>query len=715
MIINNNIPALNTHRQMGINQGNMQSAMEKLSSGLRINRAGDDAAGLAISEKMRAQINGLDQSSRNAQDGISLIQTAEGALDETHNILQRMRELAVQSANDTNVDVDRAEIQKEINELAAEITRIADTTEFNTQNLLGGDFKGTFHIGANQGQNIELTVNDMSAEALGVVSDSINIGSSGSAVTGVKADLGFNLNGAELTAVEGSAVAASLSANASGINTAGFAEDIAVFFSEGVTNAGGVTFDGANNITLSATGDIPWDNIDASTAGTIVVAADGDDVTVSINVTDSDGNIYSIEDTLIADEDGNFSYDNHGVGFSLSAADFGNLVGNDVTIDLTAKDAAGTDFTGNIDTASNWESMTVSPGGSAATIAGGIELDAANPQWIPGTNNINITGAGLDAGSGSITVTIENADGSVSEDVFTFADAQTGQTFTYDNHGVTFSMDINDATAFEFDQEINVIDAAVSVGSEGPLELTVTDASGSTQALSVNLAEGTYSLEEIETAINDAAGFTLASIENGNLVLTSGNTGDGSSVNITDVGGFGSLLSTGEANGSDTSISLTLSNAEGTEIDSAVVAPGTNEVSFTDASGNQATFSLNSSNDLSNIARDFAASDFNRVITGIDVSSQEEADKAITAINNAIETVSAQRSNLGAVQNRLEHTIANLDNSSENLSAAESRIRDVDMAREMMEMTRSNILSQASQSMLAQANQQPQSVLQLLG
>ncbi|QKS73315.1 flagellin [Paenalkalicoccus suaedae] len=276
-------------------------------------------------------------------------------------------------------------------------------------------------------------------------------------------------------------------------------------------------------------------------------------------------------------------------------------------------------------------------------------------------------------------------------------------------------MDINDATAFEFDQEINVIDAAVSVGSEGPLELTVTDASGSTQALSVNLAEGTYSLEEIETAINDAAGFTLASIENGNLVLTSGNTGDGSSVNITDVGGFGSLLSTGEANGSDTSISLTLSNAEGTEIDSAVVAPGTNEVSFTDASGNQATFSLNSSNDLSNIARDFAASDFNRVITGIDVSSQEEADKAITAINNAIETVSAQRSNLGAVQNRLEHTIANLDNSSENLSAAESRIRDVDMAREMMEMTRSNILSQASQSMLAQANQQPQSVLQLLG
>ncbi len=166
MIINNNIPALNTHRQMGINQSAQQSAMEKLSSGMRINRAGDDAAGLAISEKMRAQINGLDQASRNAQDGISLIQTAEGALDETHSILQRMRELAVQSANDTNVEVDREELQKEVAQLQEEITRIADNTEFNTQNLLGGEFEGTFHIGANIDQNITISIEDMSAEGL---------------------------------------------------------------------------------------------------------------------------------------------------------------------------------------------------------------------------------------------------------------------------------------------------------------------------------------------------------------------------------------------------------------------------------------------------------------------------------------------------------------------------------------------------------------------
>src|SRR5690625_4280833 len=168
MIINNNIPALNTFRQMGINQNNMQKSMEKLSSGLRINRAGDDAAGLAISEKMRAQIRGLDQASRNAQDGISLIQTAEGALDEAHNILQRMRELAVQSANDTNVEVDREELQKEVDQLAQELTRISETTEFNTQKLLDGSFEGTFHIGANSGQDITVSISGMSADDLGV-------------------------------------------------------------------------------------------------------------------------------------------------------------------------------------------------------------------------------------------------------------------------------------------------------------------------------------------------------------------------------------------------------------------------------------------------------------------------------------------------------------------------------------------------------------------
>ena len=160
MIINHNMRALNAQRNMGVNIGKAAKSMEKLSSGLRINRAGDDAAGLSISEKMRAQIRGLDQASRNSQDGISMIQTAEGGLNEVHSIVQRMRELSVQAANDTNVSVDRTAIGNEINQLGLEIERIKENTEFNEQKVLNGTAgaSGTVNIqvGANTTQNTAL-------------------------------------------------------------------------------------------------------------------------------------------------------------------------------------------------------------------------------------------------------------------------------------------------------------------------------------------------------------------------------------------------------------------------------------------------------------------------------------------------------------------------------------------------------------------------------
>ena len=169
MRINHNIAALNTHRQLTSNNAAASKSIEKLSSGLRINRAGDDAAGLAISEKMRAQVRGLDMASKNAQDGISLIQTAEGALNETHSILQRMRELSVQGANDTNTAGDRTAIQDEFDALVNEIDRISTTTEFNTQKLLSGGITNTvFQIGANSGQTITIAISDMGANNLGV-------------------------------------------------------------------------------------------------------------------------------------------------------------------------------------------------------------------------------------------------------------------------------------------------------------------------------------------------------------------------------------------------------------------------------------------------------------------------------------------------------------------------------------------------------------------
>jgi Flagellin and related hook-associated proteins len=181
MRINHNISALNTYRQLSFNNTQTAKNLEKLSSGYRINRAGDDAAGLAISEKMRGQIRGLEMASKNSQDAISLIQTAEGALNETHAILQRMRELAVQGANDTNTTADRQNIQDELNQLLSEIDRISTTTQFNTQNLLDGTFSATFQVGANDGQVISLSITDMDSSALGISSISVGDNAAASA------------------------------------------------------------------------------------------------------------------------------------------------------------------------------------------------------------------------------------------------------------------------------------------------------------------------------------------------------------------------------------------------------------------------------------------------------------------------------------------------------------------------------------------------------
>jgi len=169
MVVQHNLTAMNSNRQLGITTGQQAKSAEKLSSGYKVNRAGDDAAGLSISEKMRSQIRGLNKASKNAQDGISLIQTAEGALNEAHSILQRMNELATQAANDTNTSADRAAIQDELNALVSEVDRIASTTQFNTQNLLNGSFTGkNLQVGALKGQKIAIAIGTMDAEALSI-------------------------------------------------------------------------------------------------------------------------------------------------------------------------------------------------------------------------------------------------------------------------------------------------------------------------------------------------------------------------------------------------------------------------------------------------------------------------------------------------------------------------------------------------------------------
>ncbi|SFC86715.1 flagellin [Clostridium uliginosum] len=530
MIINHNMNAMNAHRMMGGNTANTGKAMEKLSSGLRINRAGDDAAGLAISEKMRGQIRGLDQASRNGQDGISMIQTAEGALNETHSILQRMRELAVQSSNDTNVSVDRGEIQKEMDELAKEVTRIANNTEFNTQKLINGgiDANGIkaakFHIGANSGQDIELSIKAMDAKSLGVSRDLVT-------ATGTGAG---NVKSATFQSTVGSKVV----------------DGAVITFAYSKVNASPATaskVDGAANFTSA-----DLSKLNADTNMTIKVGAD----------------TYTLTNT------------------ALKAWD--DKAGHNAITDTTA-------FLGN-----------------AVNATGGKLSDVVNITNASGKISLEAKTAGANA----ITVNYNGTDIGKVAGVFGMADKLT-----------------------------NTGNAEVKPGEK----ITISNATGDNQVIDITDKAAT----SLKVTSGDYAGMTINTIA-------------------------GQALK-----------DLTAAN------DKVTVAATTTAATVTTFANNEKTADAVTE-------------------AGIDVSTQDKASKSITTIQTAIETVSAERSKLGAYQNRLEHTINNLGTSSENLQSAESRIRDVDMAKEMMNFSKNNILSQASQAMLAQAKSQPEAVLQLL-
>ncbi|RCW81664.1 flagellin [Halanaerobium sp. DL-01] len=514
MRINTNIAALNSYNQLNNTQNNLEKSLQRLSSGKRINGAADDAAGLAISEKMKSQTTGLAQAQRNAQDGISMIQTAEGALKESHSILQRMRELAVQSANDTNTEADRNEIQKEVDQLAAELTRIGETTEFNTQKLLDGSLDDTkFQIGANKGQNMEIAINDMKADALGVAGEG----------------------------------GASFEISTTVANTDIAAGDLANLGLE----------DGEQTLEVSKVDNVTL--ADGAVANYGLKNSDGE-----VIATSTDGNNYQLLDG--AYEEGNLSQASYnGTNVEIAFAD--EVTSGEVTL-TGVDDAAGT--------------------------IGGATAEAT------------VDAKGLETGTYSVAVEVDQA-------------------------------------SFE--------------AAEYFSDVTWTGAGTATSAAS-----------DIESVLLDENGKATA-VEFGGTIAASG-----SYYNIEDI------------------------NLEADATTPSNVVPADAEAAFT-----------------ANTA--FVDGDTLEIRGegGIDVSSQTAADNAISKLDDAIANVSAERSKLGAIQNRLDHTINNLNTAEENLTAAESRISDVDMAKEMMSFTKNQILSQAGTAMLAQANQLPQGVLQLLG
>ncbi|SDE50312.1 flagellin [Paenibacillus sp. UNCCL117] len=685
MRINHNIAALNTHRQLTGNTASASKAMEKLSSGLRINRAGDDAAGLAISEKMRGQIRGLDQATRNAQDGISMIQTAEGALNEAHSILQRMRELAGQSANDTNVNIDRDEIQKEMNQLTSELNRIGNTTEFNTQKLLdgGGSKKTDLTVGVTTEGGKKGAISSFStitgsetgksklditlANGMTLSIEAQNVGTD---LNGLNITFADNGGGATTVAKSGSTVTVSLDAAGAGDTLANI---------QNALNSSGLVTSPVNVTLTNAAGTVQAGTTAIETATHAIVGKNG-----------------TFAKGLDAEVRGSFSFDitekfkNTGetIDFKIPTAGSPSEL---TTVQLTsvATGAGAGQF--NIGTAGDLLSVEEQAKSirdalaSDATVSGVYDVTVVKNKIVLTEKAGAAQGVGLEKG------VVNSA-------------AKAGE-FTYTHTGGKV---VEAGGKFEIDgQEILVVDgkgeddaALVAAGKaiifDETLSAGSTTANGQAALLATAIGTNNAALSAKYSAAAVAGTITLtqrANVESDNAptIKSSDKAGNG----------FEASFQIGANTGQSITIQIDDMRSEALGI-SGTTAGGT----ATAKNGSVASFvaTKNVTNGTNNTAVEYS----------LDVSTHEKASAAISVINDALEKVSAQRSTLGAFQNRLEHTINNLGTSSENLTAAESRIRDVDMAKEMMEFTKNNILSQAAQAMLAQANQQPQGVLQLL-
>jgi len=679
MRINNNIMALNAHRQLGINQGGAAKSMEKLSSGFRINRAGDDAAGLAISEKMRGQIRGLKQATRNAQDGISLIQTAEGALNESHAILQRMRELANQAANDTNVEVDRGEIQKELNQLTSELNRIGNTTEFNTKKLLDGGgsraIDGTVVSQVTGGKagnisNVSTIIASDTAKATANLVFNNNAGTSLNLTIQAK-ELGEDLNGFTFNFVHDDAADSTVVKSGTAIT---ITTNLATATASGLTtllNESGLV---SKEVNVTAV------NVTDGTAFTEAL-----DAAVELD-SKATGVMKGGANTAVR---GSFSFDiteafvTAGDKFKIRVALDGSPGGySEIELAASVEGTGANEFRiGQPGNRATSEEQAASIAGKLQTIAdvSGIYDVSVNGNRVVLTEKADkVTGGEVE----KISVVSTAAQGKMNYTHTEQKMVEVGGKFTIDgvdimvvdNSTGEFAGEIAAGTAIERgeDKDAQMANLSAAINQNGKLAVNYS-ASSLNGTLSLTQVSSQESRELATITMWDKAGSGFEA-----TFQIGANTAQSMTVQIDDMR------------------SQALKVA-GTESEGSIFAKNGVEAKL--------TATQNVTDGTTNAGVEFA----------LDVSSHVNATNAISVINDAIESVSAERSKMGAYQNRLEHTINNLGTSAENLQAAESRIRDLDMAEEIMAFTKNNILQQAATAMLAQANMAPQSVLQLLG
>ena len=861
-VINTNMGSMNAQRNLSKSQVSQQSAIQRLSSGLRINSAKDDAAGMSISERMTSQIKGLDQATRNANDGISLAQTAEGALGEMTNNLQRLRELAVQSANATNTTQDRASIQQEATQLIEELSKISSTTSFNGSKLLDGSFeKQNFQVGANAGQNISVSIGKMTVDKIGaatsagassigddnaitkgdLVINGITIRSSvaaddtastdnasasaiskvaainsHSAETNVVAKVSNNVAAGSVQSVPATAGNGTMTIN--GVETANVgvgAGDVAVNRKSvidainavsgqtGVTavdtgkNETGVDLVAADgrNIQVSFSGTLDSANTGVTKAGTYeggftLQSTNGKPITVSEGtgsithagmaqgtIAIGDGSVSSVTRASDAALEGTVNVaagaDFAGVkseSFSVSVSG-----GKAVNVVMSGTYATGADYAAGLQTAINdalggdfatvnsvksdttngqehlqimsserltFGTPTLSGGGASAAaglsdliatkvvggpdqlrdgdlVLNGIAISAAkaSDDTVSDTTSASASkassgiaiAAAINAQSKQSGVTATTNATEVSSSGASTAGTAGAAGAVYIN-GHTFSMTLTGDAAKDRDlavQNFNAIAAQTGVTAQDTgdsLKLTAADGRNISLVIDTNTAAN--------TALTTNGGYGLAAgFRASDIGLDASVAGDG--VVETDVT---AKLNGIAGSGGPTVTPLSLSDAH-KALSADYAQTTTSKVTLHAAGSFTVSAGINGSEELAKSgfkAGNYGGSASGQHISDIDLTTVEGANKALTAIDNALSSVSTERSNLGAVQNRFTSTISNLQTSSDNLTSARSRIQDADFAAESAALSRAQVLQQAGTAMLAQANQTGQGVLSLL-
>ena len=694
-VINTNIGALGARFNLSVVNKEMETAMARLSSGLRINSAGDDAAGLAIVSRMESQVRGLSQAVRNANDGISLMQTTEGAVNEVSNMLQRMRELAVQAASGTNNPSDQAALDLEVQQLKTEIDRIAATTQFNSQNVLDGTFNKSLQIGDKAGHTLDVKIDSVSTDALGMAGSSFDsntlVGQRlGVATDDYLVDLAIQegdikINGQDVGAIadgaDMEAVLKAINDNVDNVTASAFNVAVAKNAGNGVTTVGQFVLKAmelgqttATTFTISASDNMAElvANINNETGGVIAASVNSEGKLVLSNDT---GAAISVLDASATAS----TYDG-GSGFYVTAQVYGGFIkldsddGNPVRIERGNLHASTPGAAADL-AVLGFRETTSETDDDAYTVTG-IALSDTTTGW--GQTDITVNG-----------VAIYDAD--IATTSFQ------GRLDALNN----FSQETGVVASAFFEKSYNLGAISFLVKDRIHINGTQTSAGASIGVLVQNIND-------------DIVGLTAT--RKGDNVILSGSFQE-IEIRLTGSGGItasGAQYFGAPADGQSGVAAKVLTQIGGIRLDSTANQPISIELGDASTVGEHGFLEANvGAADFEVNAATLGVSG-GSTVAGLSVATGSSAADAIKTLDNAINKVDSIRSELGALNNRLDYTVTNLSNIVLNTQAARSQIEDADFSTETTRLTKAQILTQAATSMLAQANQSKQSILTLL-